>query len=552
MGTRIRGEIVKMLVEAGAPLDALNEEAHTPLYLACRGNHIDTVEYLLAKGALVCVDGGESPFKLKLSADMAQIIFKASKDSLCIKDLEDALEGDSIEMIRLVLAGKTLHLEDLHGNLEHIERLSDDEIGRVFFEECHRKWTLKDLIRLNCPRTFQKLGPNLVSPGSSLDSDLLSGAILRQASFGNACLVSELVNLGANVNAVEPETAMTPLMEACKNIHPETIIVLLDLGASATMQSSDGGVALEHLLDALAEPENGDPDFEDENDEEMSLEESDGGHSELDEWQDEDEGEGGDSAAKTIDPKEKVSKECRSTLACAVKRLIDATDPRMVTGEILADALLSKDSDLLVNVFAGFPNASLWITPELINTVCSETALLHAACSKGLPNLLSLLVSHGADVNRQCLDDGKAALHYASESGCLKIAKTLVEAGASLDALDFNDCTALYLACENYDDLVVEFLLRKGASTTVGASIFELPLSDEIAELVFRQCKASITLPILRQIIAAESIPLLELILKNIKKLNIELTRSILEDLPKGEAYSLVCDFLKPKSSRRR
>ena len=88
---------------------------------------------------------------------------------------------------------------------------------------------------------------------------------------------------------------------------------------------------------------------------------------------------------------------------------------------------------------------------------------LHFAVESGAFSTVKYLIEQGARVN--CKNDFEhTALHYASIYGSLEMVKYLVRHSANITSEDKNGSeTVLYRACENGNDLVVEYLLQHGA-----------------------------------------------------------------------------------------
>ena len=102
-----------------------------------------------------------------------------------------------------------------------------------------------------------------------------------------------------------------------------------------------------------------------------------------------------------------------------------------------------------------------------------ETAIYDASRGHRLdcPNIVRLLLQHGADVNvRQ--NDGLAPLHMASMNGALEVARVLLEHGANVQAEDVRGRTPLQVVSENdYRDdsevtrkLMTKLLIEHGAT----------------------------------------------------------------------------------------
>lgn len=75
------------------------------------------------------------------------------------------------------------------------------------------------------------------------DKDTL---LCKYASAGNNTLIQLLVQYGADVNARNQSTGLTPLMCAIKSNHFSTVELLLQCGASITVQDFKGKTALVH------------------------------------------------------------------------------------------------------------------------------------------------------------------------------------------------------------------------------------------------------------------------------------------------------------------
>jgi ankyrin repeat protein len=114
---------------------------------------------------------------------------------------------------------------------------------------------------------------------------------------------------------------------------------------------------------------------------------------------------------------------------------------------------------------------------SLHRAVCGplfETPLEYVIWS-GSPDMLQLLIDHGADVNvKSSSNRGQSLLHEAVLSQSCEMAKILLQSGADVNAVDNYEETALIYACQ-YDDQfppseMVQILLSHGADANVGYS----------------------------------------------------------------------------------
>ncbi|KAJ5937653.1 hypothetical protein N7454_003995 [Penicillium verhagenii] len=111
-------------------------------------------------------------------------------------------------------------------------------------------------------------------------------------------------------------------------------------------------------------------------------------------------------------------------------------------------------AELLLSRPDGGPKA------EIDSTELRGKTALHVATAHNRADMVKLLLSHGADVNRPS-DGGWTPLHYSSDSGHEDIVTILLQAGALVNSQLLNGTTPLHHAAQGGHTKVVELLLER-------------------------------------------------------------------------------------------
>jgi hypothetical protein len=93
--------------------------------------------------------------------------------------------------------------------------------------------------------------------------------------------------------------------------------------------------------------------------------------------------------------------------------------------------------------------------------------LLHTAAYYGRPEICSMLLDRGVDVNRKA-HRGATPLHYAASKGDPKTVQLLLDRGADIEATDDKGYTPLNVAAEEKMEDNVFLLLKNGADVEGG------------------------------------------------------------------------------------
>jgi len=118
-------------------------------------------------------------------------------------------------------------------------------------------------------------------------------------------------------------------------------------------------------------------------------------------------------------------------------------------------------------------------TPKwYLDTVCRPTTPLQAAALFGRAELITLLLTHGADINPPENEFGVTpnALPFAAAEGNVELVELLLQNGADINGSSGRDGAALHAAAYYGHLHLVSFLLAKGADINCSAGDFGTPL----------------------------------------------------------------------------
>ena len=124
---------------------------------------------------------------------------------------------------------------------------------------------------------------------------------------------------------------------------------------------------------------------------------------------------------------------------------------------------------------------------------------LHYAAMCGRPEMIALLIEHGADPNAYDMKGGFTPLHWIVINSipgmgdvkrigeCLE---ALVRGGCNINSKDFNQATPLHFAARKDDKMVVDALMRLGANPNnvdvLGRSCASVAKSEETKILIIK------------------------------------------------------------------
>ncbi len=443
-------KLTQLLLDAGADVKAATRNgAVTPLFLACENGSANVISALLAAGADANSTNANGTTALMIAAasgsvDAAKVLLdkgakidaKESASGQTALIFAAALNRDAA--IRLLAArGANLNAST---NVRKLERVRFDQDGNVVDDKpgaapaapaAPKGSTLEETkADLNVfaksmgfttadyrpAKARVRAGDAAARAPRKIGADFMGGMspLLFAAREGHISAVRALVEAGANVNQISAGDKMSPMVMAIINGHLEIGKYLLDRGANPNLVSITGITALYATIDV--------------------------------QW-----------APKAWYPQ-------------------PSTEQQKVTYLVLMKALLDKGANVDAPVaekpwFRAFTNDYTWVDPA------GATPLWRAAQSSDIVGM-RLLIAHGANP-KIATKAGDLPLHAAAGIGWagnwsvnapypwVEAVKYCVELGNDVNAADLRGYTALHGAAYLGDNVMVQYLVDKGARTDV-------------------------------------------------------------------------------------
>lgn len=245
-------DITKLLIEAGAKIDAKTDDGSTALFWT---TNTDIARLLLSKGAnidvknasgntplLMAVNSGKLPMIRFLIESGANLDIRNKQGETALLRALRSEGGDSTSELDiselLVAAGANVTIADKKGETPLMHAVKEIAIGEDAREARHR------------------LVLQLIEKGADTNGRTIDGIspLMRSAGAGNHYMVRLLTQHGANPNATDSDGA-TPLFwalsgSASPRNRNATLLELIRAGANAAAKRKDGKTFFD-----LAEPD---------------------------------------------------------------------------------------------------------------------------------------------------------------------------------------------------------------------------------------------------------------------------------------------------------
>jgi len=280
-----RVEVAKILIDAGANVNAASQNGWTAMIEACRVGSSEMVKLLLSKNAHIdsvnrmgwtglieaCRNVHFHIVKLAVEEGKADVLH-IDKDGLMALDhtsapilnIRNYLQKAMTEARKLLAEKEGISYEDWvrkHMPEEKLTREQDfaetcgrgdlDRVKRMLAEGVNINSVNKNgaysALTLACRNQRIPVANYLLDQGADINQAAAMGwtPLIEAARVGNETLVETLIKKGAQINKTNA-FGWPPLIEACRNGHYTVVSMLLEAGAEAGMEDGDGEVPMQH------------------------------------------------------------------------------------------------------------------------------------------------------------------------------------------------------------------------------------------------------------------------------------------------------------------
>jgi ankyrin repeat protein len=433
-------EVARLLLRCGARVDALDNKGRTPAMLAMAENHRTLVEYLVGEGANVTLQLGAY---LGDAARVRELIDQGAdanaKDPEGWMPLHYAVLGNQQETARLLLAAGAdanaaaqdrgfelehpgdapLHLAVSEGHTDLVSLLIDSGADT----EAHNRQSLTALCsavyrgQLEMVKLLMAKGvdPNNASPDNYFCRGLPLGIAVEKGAFD---IVEALIAGGANVN-VGDASGWTPLHVAVTSYYSSAVEEALPMASPELGAPQDYWnryrAAYDRIRDNLTVRMLG-----------LLI------------------AHGADVNSR--------DREKTTPLHCAAYHGLQGAVEFLIRKGADVNARTARDPT---------PDGIMWEWDRGFRMEPGVTPL-HEAVAGWDPNVIDVLITHGAEVNIAD-ESGRTAVHYGAARGFARVVGLLIARGADVNARDHTGATPLAIALHEGHMETAKCLIAAGA-----------------------------------------------------------------------------------------
>lgn len=476
-------DIMELLLEYGADVNAADADSKTPLHLACTEQHADLIRYLLENGADPTVrdKNGDTPLHLLVKESKEQttacIDLLLGKDAdinavnnfmqtpffVCARATDGQFRNRNAALLKHLLAkGAYADTQDASQNNPLYYAVEDDDLERVSL-------LLKAGVDPNCRNgmnvspyklALQRNRRAIISLIEKSQVTITATPDDLDAAFMDACAggkrgMAEMLFKSGNIDITYVDNAgRTPLHYIAKAGMVALAGFVLDKGVDIDYTDKDDRTAF-HIAAAFRQKEMVRL---------LIAREADGSIRDRD----------------GLLPIHYVARNGQFDILQQMQHLgydLEATTNNGDTPlHIAAYHRATENVRVLLD-------AGVWAEPQNNDGITP----LQLAVVGNQKEIVRLLVEKGADIHRSD-NDGDTPIHWAAARGYKDMVQLLLDLGADIDALNNAHQTALHIAAIRRNKALFKFLLEAGADyeikTAEGNSCIDLATANGQKELV--------------------------------------------------------------------
>jgi len=243
---------VKILLDNGANINALDSNENTPLIIAAFNGYVELVQLLLEKGADIYRRNKQDKTALMVTTLEALGQRWRSRNPVLLSRLKEP----RLEIAKLLIAAganvndysnvpseQTVLMEAAGSNyFEMVQLLLDNGVDINYLTSGERSALDKAI-----SSDREEMVQFLLEKGANPDPELVNTPLMEAAVLGNPAIIEILLDFGAKINKHNDE-GITALMYAIQFDEYQAVKILLERGANVNLADQNGETALDYAF----------------------------------------------------------------------------------------------------------------------------------------------------------------------------------------------------------------------------------------------------------------------------------------------------------------